>query len=163
MQSKLHANTSSALRSLLSESKSSLPILNLYRGFLTTVAREIPFTCFQFPLYEYLKKTWSQIQGSQVSPFQAALCGSLAGGTAAAITTPLDVAKTRIMLSRKGDIGQAYSGTYATLQRVAREEGWRKLFLGVGPRTLWISIGGSIFLGVYEWSKVEMASMDIFA
>lgn len=30
---------------------------------------------------------------------EAAVCGSVAGGIAAAITTPLDVCKTRIMLS----------------------------------------------------------------
>lgn len=30
--------------------------------------------------------------------YEAAVCGSIAGGTAAAITTPLDVLKTRVML-----------------------------------------------------------------
>jgi solute carrier family 25 S-adenosylmethionine transporter 26 len=26
------------------------------------------------------------------------------------------------------------------------------LFAGVVPRTLWISAGGAVFLGVYEWA-----------
>jgi solute carrier family 25 S-adenosylmethionine transporter 26 len=30
------------------------------------------------------------------------------------------------------------------------EEGWRALFSGVVPRTLWISAGGAVFLGMYE-------------
>lgn len=78
-------------------------ILGFYRGFLPTVAREIPFTCIQFPLYEYLKRKYSVYykRGGQVEPFEAALMGSIAGGIGAAITTPLDVCKTRIMLSTK--------------------------------------------------------------
>ena len=30
-------------------------------------------------------------------------------------------------------------------------EGPRALFAGVVPRTLWISAGGAVFLGAYEW------------
>ena len=33
-------------------------------------------------------------------PWQASLCGAVAGGFSAAVTTPLDVAKTRIMLAK---------------------------------------------------------------
>jgi solute carrier family 25 S-adenosylmethionine transporter 26 len=36
------------------------------------------------------------------------------------------------------------------MKRIASEEGTRALFSGIGPRVMWISIGGSIFLGVYE-------------
>ncbi|CUS21033.1 LAQU0S02e04280g1_1 [Lachancea quebecensis] len=118
---------------------------NLYRGWSTTIMREIPFTCIQFPLYEYLKKKWAQAENrEQVSPWQGSFCGCLAGGVAAATTTPLDVLKTRLMLSK----------TSVPVLHLARtiysNEGWKVFFSGVGPRTIWISAGGAIFLGVYE-------------
>ncbi len=37
-----------------------------------------------------------------LSPLQGAVCGAIAGGIAAAATTPLDVAKTRVMLAKVG-------------------------------------------------------------
>lgn len=68
----------------------------LYRGFGMTLFREIPFAMIQFPLYEQFKLSWQDVQhGTPVSPFQAAACGSLSGAIAGAITTPLDVLKTR--------------------------------------------------------------------
>lgn len=66
-----------------------------------TVFREIPFTCIQFPLYEFFKNQWSLHKKRQTKPWEAALFGSVAGSIAAALTTPLDVLKTRIMLSSK--------------------------------------------------------------
>ena len=62
---------------------------------------QIPFTSIQFPLYEYLKAQVAKQQGSRASSPQAAVCGMIAGGTAAALTTPLDVVKTRVMLEAK--------------------------------------------------------------
>lgn len=34
----------------------------------------------------------------KIRSYEAAICGSISGGIAAAITTPLDVIKTRLML-----------------------------------------------------------------
>lgn len=87
----------------------------LYRGFGMTLFREIPFAMIQFPLYEQFKQRlevfWQQQQphyqrGDEfnamhlsqlpnVTPIQSAACGSLSGAIAGAITTPLDVLKTR--------------------------------------------------------------------
>ena len=35
---------------------------------------------------------------------------------------------------------------------IRKKEGLKVLFAGVVPRTLWISAGGAVFLGVYEWA-----------
>lgn len=40
-----------------------------------------------------------------------------------------------------------------TLGIIYREEGVRVLFSGVVPRVIWISLGGAVFLGVYEAAK----------
>jgi solute carrier family 25 (mitochondrial S-adenosylmethionine transporter), member 26 len=68
----------------------------LYRGYGITLFREIPFAMIQFPLYEKMKQSWAASQSVEtVNPLQAATCGSVAGGIAGAITTPLDVLKVR--------------------------------------------------------------------
>lgn len=51
-------------------------------------------------ILKFIQSTWSRLQGFPLEPWQGAVCGAMAGGTAAAITTPLDVAKTRIMLAK---------------------------------------------------------------
>ncbi|THG97264.1 hypothetical protein EW026_g4700 [Hermanssonia centrifuga] len=74
-------------------------IRGFYRGFGTTIMREIPFTSLQFPLYEILKVQLSRsLDRRPLYPHEAAMCGSVAGAFAAAVTTPLDVLKTRVML-----------------------------------------------------------------
>ena len=38
------------------------------------------------------------------------------------------------------------------LRQIYVQEGVKALFAGVIPRTMWISAGGAVFLGVYEWA-----------
>ena len=129
-----------------------------YRGYLTTVAREIPFSLIQFPLWEALKSKWSRVTGRQPRPWEASLCGAVAGGFSAGVTTPLDVAKTRIMLAKAGS-QEAGASTTEVLRIVAREAGVRGLFAGLVPRVTWISVGGAVFFGVYEKVKAVLMTL----
>jgi len=96
-QAGVHSSSIHIFRSILK----SEGFIGLYRGYTTTVLREIPFAFIQFPLWEWLKKVWSRRLNRDVSPWQSSICGAFSGGVAAAITTPLDVAKTRIILANK--------------------------------------------------------------
>ncbi|KAF9525853.1 mitochondrial carrier domain-containing protein [Crepidotus variabilis] len=138
-----------AFRMVLSEEG----VRGLYRGFRITVMREIPFTSLQFPLYEFLKSKLSQKIGRKpLYAREAAVCGSIAGGVAAALTTPLDVLKTRVMLDLRDPSKEKLPSLSGRLKSIYAKEGMKALFAGALPRTLWISAGGAVFLGVYEWA-----------
>ncbi|KAJ7202070.1 mitochondrial carrier domain-containing protein [Mycena pura] len=128
-------------------------VRGLYRGFGSTIMREIPFTSIQFPLYELLKARLSRYMGRKpLYAHEAAACGSISGGVAAALTTPLDVLKTRVMLDMRDTTKEKLPSLPARLRGIYRAEGVAALFAGGVPRTLWISAGGAVFLGVYEWA-----------
>lgn len=124
-----------------------------YRGFGSTIMREIPFTSLQFPLYELLKLQLSRRVGrTPLYAHEAAVCGSIAGGFTAAVTTPLDVLKTRVMLDLRDPTNEKLPSLGRRFRTIYATEGVKALFSGVVPRTLWISAGGAVFLGVYEWA-----------
>lgn len=94
----------------------------LYRGYWNTVARDMPFSLIQFPVWEYFKKCWSLYTGKDILPLEGAICGAFAGSVAAAATTPLDVAKTRVMLAGS-QFTSAELRVYRVLAMIFRENG----------------------------------------
>jgi len=154
MQAKLFDTTTSTIRSIVTNKG----IKGFYVGYGTTLIREIPFSVVQFPLYEKFKKEWSNYQNRIISPWQASVCGSIAGGIAGTVTTPMDVLKTRLMLGHDAK-GVPYMGTADVFRRILSEEGARAFMSGVGPRVMWITIGGSVFFGAYEKSKKILVSI----
>ncbi|XP_070759112.1 mitochondrial S-adenosylmethionine carrier protein isoform X2 [Enoplosus armatus] len=109
-------------------------VRGLYRGYGSTVLRET---------------LWSWRQGHTLYSWQAAVCGAFAGAVAAFVTTPLDVAKTRIMLAKAGST-TASGNIPLVLYDVWKSRGLTGLFAGSIPRVTFISVGGFIFLGAYE-------------
>uniref|UniRef100_A0A5S6QHD2 S-adenosylmethionine mitochondrial carrier protein n=1 Tax=Trichuris muris TaxID=70415 RepID=A0A5S6QHD2_TRIMR len=151
VKQRAQANAALSLRKVVAKLLANNGLFGLYRGYLATIVREIPFSCVQFPLWESLKYGWSRRQKKPVKAWQSATCGSLAGAVAGALTTPLDMAKTRVMLSNK--IHGRSDGIISVLADAWRHQGFAALFAGVVPRVLWLAIGGFIFLGSYELAK----------
>ena len=129
-----------------------------YRGYFSTVVREVPFSIIQFPLWEYLKLRVSQRTDKPITAMQSSMCGAVSGGISAALTTPLDVVKTRVILAEKGSAIAKGSISYVA-KSIIKEKGARGLFAGLTPRVIWISIGGSIFLGVYEKVRITLSQI----
>lgn len=149
---------------------------HLWRGYGTLVARNLPFTAMQFPLFEYLRERiqhkWRQRQRQQQQEQEkkeqsvseraliTALSAGLAGGVAATITTPIDVVKTRVMLAASGEGGQqkstssGSSGAFAVGKEIYRKEGIHGLFKGGSLRAGWTALGLGLYLSAYETGRM---------
>lgn len=83
----------------------------LWRGYTALAGRNLPFTALQFPMFEKLKGLVRKERDRRgvtrgtisESGIITAVSAGTAGAVAAVITTPIDVVKTRVMLSAVDD------------------------------------------------------------
>jgi len=124
-------------------------IRGYYTGFGATLSRELAFTLVHMPLFEELKRLHSlgaeHHQGREGA--MGMMCGGVAGAVAGAVTTPLDLAKTRLMLAPRGSKQQSVS---SMLKVIHAEGGIRALFCGANLRTTYVGINSALCLGAYE-------------
>ncbi|KAL6311306.1 hypothetical protein AAG906_000800 [Vitis piasezkii] len=123
-------------------------------GIWILLLRDLPFDALQFCIYEQLRIGYKLAAQRDLNDPENAMIGAFSGAITGAITTPLDVIKTRLMV--QGSANQ-YKGIFDCVRTVIREEGTPALFKGIGPRVLWIGIGGSIFFVILERTKQVVA------
>lgn len=156
-QASQHKSSADALRYILGLRQTAgfgRMWLELYRGWAITIYREVPFTVIQFPLWEALKKWRCRRRGTdEATAAESAVFGCVSGAVAAGATTPLDVLKTRMMLTT------SKVGLGSLAGEIWREEGARAFFAGFGPRVGWIAAGGAVFLGSYQWASNWLGSV----
>jgi solute carrier family 25 S-adenosylmethionine transporter 26 len=128
-------------------------IKGIYRGYVITVFREIPFGILQYPLYELFKNK-NKSRKESLSTIDYCLCGAKAGGIAAFLTTPIDVIKTRIMTQQDTF---SLNKILTTAKSIYINEGPLQFFSGVHVRIMYISIGGMIFFGTNELFKQKLS------
>ncbi|KAG9150064.1 hypothetical protein Leryth_021555 [Lithospermum erythrorhizon] len=129
-------------------------VRGLFAGYGSFLLRDLPFDAIQFCLYEQLRLGYKLAARRDLNDPENAMIGAFAGAITGAITTPLDVIKTRLMI--QGSAKQ-YNNIAHCIRTIVREEGTSTLFKGMGPRILWIGLGGSIFFGVLERTKLLLS------
>ncbi|KAF4472316.1 PET8 member of the mitochondrial carrier (MCF) family [Fusarium albosuccineum] len=149
----------------------------LFTGYTALVARNLPFTALQFPIFEHVRaRVWKSRSDGRPEPtlvetgLVTGLSAGGAGSVAAFLTTPSDVVKTRMMLSAgsqhdspaqgQSEVAakvagkRAKKGAWTVTQEVYRERGLRGFFRGAALRSGWTMLGSGLYLGTYEMSKV---------
>jgi len=134
-----------------------------YRSFTTQVTMNIPFHCTHFVTYEFMRDQLSPEGG--YNPKTHLLAGATAGGFAAAVTTPLDVAKTLLNTQEKSVILNStvkkshaknrlvVVGMMNAMKAIYSMRGMRGYFQGLQARVIYQMPSCAISWSVYEFFK----------
>lgn len=128
-----------------------------FKSFWTTLLMNVPYTAIHFATYESCKTYFSREKDGKEGEETLAVqlgAGGIAGGLAAAATTPFDVVKTRLQL--EGVHSATRYDTIAVrpvMRRILKEEGMNALFRGWQPRVLFHIPSAAICWGIYESFK----------
>ncbi|GAA6002769.1 hypothetical protein JCM10207_007667 [Rhodosporidiobolus poonsookiae] len=107
-----------------------------YISYPTTLTMTVPFTAVQFSTYEFVKEKLNPTNA--YSPLTHVTAGGLAGAVAAAVTTPLDVAKTLLQTRGISEDAQIRSarGMGDAFRIIFQRQGLAGFARGLTPRVL---------------------------
>ncbi|CAA9999837.1 unnamed protein product [Nesidiocoris tenuis] len=122
-------------------------IAAFYRSYTTQLTMNIPFQSLHFMAYEASQNITNPSR--EYNPKMHMLSGALAGGIAAALTTPLDVCKT--LLNTQSD--SKIIGLTNAIKAVYKLGGPLGFFKGLTPRVLYQMPSTAICWSTYEFWK----------
>lgn len=133
-----------------------------YVSYPTTLAMTVPFTALQFTAYESLTKVMQRRRKPGYDPLTHCTAGGLAGGVAAAATTPLDVVKTLLQTrgsSTDAEIRHA-RGLFEAAGIIWRREGAKGFFRGMKARVVTAAPSTAICWSAYEVAKAYFIRLE---
>ncbi|KJX95050.1 mitochondrial rna-splicing protein mrs3 [Zymoseptoria brevis] len=160
----MHGSTYTSLVDCATKVFRSEGLRAFYVSYPTTLTMTVPFTALQFTAYESLTKYMQRKRGAQgaYDPLTHCTAGGLAGGVAAAATTPLDVIKT--MLQTRGtstdmEIRHA-RGLFPAAGIIWRREGAKGFFRGMNARVVTAAPSTAICWSAYELAKAYFIRVE---
>jgi len=131
-----------------------------YRSYTTQLTLNVPFQCIHFSIYEKLQTIFNSDR--KYSPLSHMLSGGIAGSTAAALTTPLDVCKT-LLNTQEAKVIEAVNNTPVkgmvnAVKTVYYIGGPRAFMRGIVARTIYQFPSTACCWSVYEFFKYAIPS-----
>lgn len=148
---------SSAVRTVLREEG----LRGLYVGYTACLATFVPFVTVYFAAYEQFRRLFIKIQHKyrveDLSFVSTLTCGAMGGAMSAAITSPIDMIRTRMQVSSKG----AFERSIIDGMKIAwRQEGRRMFTRGMGARMLMSAPGTAITQSSFELIKYYTSRLE---
>lgn len=135
-------------------------IAAFYRSYTTQVTMNIPFQSLHFVVYEFMRERLNPQHS--YDPKTHLIAGGTAGAVAAAVTTPLDVAKTLLNTQEQNAVGAIISqghkqpfvtGMLDAVRTIYKLQGVRGYFQGLQARVLYQAPSCAICWSSYEFLK----------
>lgn len=138
---------------------------SLWRGFIPSVLRDVPFSAIYWTSYEFLRAKRGLAEPSFAYIFSS---GAISGTIAAVLTLPFDVVKTHrqielgekeiysakdMIRTRSLDPPKKSAKTFEILKRIYYQSGPKALFTGIVPRVIKVAPACAIMISTYEYGK----------
>lgn len=137
----------------------------LYRGWNSTLWREVPAFGAYFSVYDFVKDAVNDYYNSHGDRAEAHtwLASAFAGGVSGSVTWimiyPVDVIKTRIQTAPintpSSELTMGYVG-----RALVRQHGWRVMFRGLGVTLMRAFPVNGIIFPVYEFTLTHLTNLD---
>lgn len=131
----------------------------LWTGLSSQLARDVPFSAICWATLEPIRRELLVSVGDEAGAGSILganfAAGFVAGSIAAAVTCPLDVAKTRRQIE-KDPVKSLEMTTRKTLREIWRDGGMKGLFAGLGPRVGRTGPSVGIVVSFYEVVKFAL-------
>lgn len=132
--------------------------VGFYRGVSAVLAKQVLYTGTRFALYDFLLDFLRGDDSLKPPLRQRMLVGLIAGGTAAFLATPSDLAFVRMVSDKALPHFQQkqFNHVGEAITQIARQEGFKSLWRGAAPTILKAMLINSIQLSVYSEIKSSL-------